>query len=118
MYELILSQAAAFISGMVASMGLGGGTVLILYLVFIAKTPQLKAQGINLIFFIPCAATSVLVHSKNRLIDWRVVAIAVIGGVFGTFLGFFVASRLGSEYLRKIFGLSVVILGFFQLKFK
>ena len=38
---------AAFFSGLAGSLGLGGGGVLVLYLVFALGMPQLKAQGIN-----------------------------------------------------------------------
>lgn len=54
---------AAFFSGLAGSLGLGGGGVLVLYLVLALGMPQLKAQGINLLFFIPCAVLSSIVYS-------------------------------------------------------
>ena len=39
-------------------MGLGGGTVLLIYLSLSAQVPQLTAQGINLLVFIPTAAVA------------------------------------------------------------
>ena len=62
---------AAFFSGLAGSLGLGGGGVLVLYLVLALGMPQLKAQGINLLFFIPCAALSSIVYSFKKLIDWK-----------------------------------------------
>ena len=38
---------AAFFSGLAGSLGLGGGGVLVLYLVLALGMPQLKAQGIS-----------------------------------------------------------------------
>ena len=49
--------AAGFAAGALGAMGLGGGSVLILYLTLCAGLPQLQAQGINLTFFLPCAAS-------------------------------------------------------------
>ena len=43
--------AAAFLTGIFASLGLGGGMILILYMTIFAGYTQLDAQGINLIFF-------------------------------------------------------------------
>ena len=52
---------AAFFSGLAGSLGLGGGGVLVLYLALALGMSQLKAQGINLLFFIPCAVLSSIV---------------------------------------------------------
>ena len=43
----MMSFVAGILSGIIASMGLGGGAVLLLYLVYLKETPQLTAQGIN-----------------------------------------------------------------------
>ena len=52
---MILSYIAAFLTGILAAMGVGGGMILIVYLTFFVGVPQLSAQGINLIYFIPIA---------------------------------------------------------------
>ena len=48
----VIPIIAGFLSGLIGSMGFGGGGVLIIYLVVFANIPQLQAQGINLIFFV------------------------------------------------------------------
>ena len=53
--NLFLLYSAAFLTGILASLGLGGGMILILYLTIFAGMAQFEAQGINLIFFIPIA---------------------------------------------------------------
>ena len=50
----------AFLTGIFASMGLGGGMVLIVYLTVFAGFSQIAAQGINLVFFIPIAIISLV----------------------------------------------------------
>ena len=42
--------AAGLLSGIIGAMGLGGGAVLIIYLSVFTDMPQLKSQGINLLF--------------------------------------------------------------------
>ena len=44
---------AGFGSAVLASMGMGGGSILILYLTLMAGVPQREAQGMNLLFFLP-----------------------------------------------------------------
>ena len=41
------------ISGICSAMGVGGGSILLLYLTAFAGYDQLSAQGINLVFFLP-----------------------------------------------------------------
>ena len=59
----IAALLAGLFSGILGSMGLGGGAVLVIYLSLFTETKQLTAQGINLLFFIPIAAVSVIIYS-------------------------------------------------------
>lgn len=70
----------AFLTGIFASMGLGGGMVLIVYLTVFAGFSQLVAQGINLVFFIPIAIISLVLHTKNKLVEWKKAVPAVLWG--------------------------------------
>lgn len=56
MMDWIIIGIVAFLTGITASMGLGGGFILVIYLTIFAQMPQLAAQGVNLIFFLPIAA--------------------------------------------------------------
>lgn len=106
---------AALLSGILGSMGFGGGSVLIIYLTLFLSVEQKAAQGINIIFFIPCAVISVLCNLKNHLVKLRTALFLILGGVCGVLLGSFVFSRLDSELLGKIFGGFIVIMGIVTL---
>ena len=49
----LLSSIIAFASAAIASMGIGGGAVLLLFLTVFSDIPLATAQGINLLFFLP-----------------------------------------------------------------
>lgn len=112
------SFAAAFFTGIFASLGVGGGMILIIYLTVFAGFDQLSAQGINLIYFIPIAALSVIIHTKNKLIEWQKIIPAIITGTFFAVLGAFAAKYIGSENLRKIFAVFIFAIGLKELFFK
>lgn len=112
---MILSYIAAFLTGIFAAMGVGGGMILIIYLTFFAGFPQLSAQGINLIYFIPIALLSVIIHTKNKLIEWKKIVPSLIAGTAFAVLGAFAADNLGSEILGKIFGGFIIIIGIKEL---
>ena len=69
----ILDALAVLLCACVSAMGLGGGGVLILYLTLLRDTPQMIAQGVNLLFFLP--APSPLRSSTKS-------AGCYVGGVF------------------------------------
>jgi len=75
------------VSGIVSGMGIGGGTILIPALVLFAKPDQHIAQSVNLIFFIPTAVVALIIHIKNRRIDFKTAIPIVVFGILGAFIG-------------------------------
>ena len=108
---------AGLFSGILGSMGLGGGAVLIIYLTLFTSAEQLAAQGINLIFFIPIATVSVAIYAIKKQIDWKRVAVLGVSGLIGAFLGLFAASFLGGQIASKAFGGLLVIMGLKEIFF-
>lgn len=106
-----MNYLAAFLTGIFAAMGIGGGMILIIYLTIFANMPQLSAQGVNLLYFIPIALFSVILHTKNKLIEWKKIAPSLILGTTSAVIGAYSAEYIGSEHLRKLFGAFIVIVG-------
>ncbi len=111
----MITYIASFLSGLLGSMGFGGGSVLIIYLTLFADTPQVTAQGINLLFFIPCAVLSVVINAKNKLIKYRQGVYLIAGGVVGIALGSFAVSMIDTSLLSKLFGGFIFIIGLITL---
>lgn len=107
----VLSVVAGLISGTLGALGLGGGSVLILYLTIFMSVDQRSAQGINLIFFIPCALIAIFLHSRKKLICWKLWLISAPVGVIGAFLGSYIASLIDSSALSKVFAVLLFIFG-------
>lgn len=104
-----------FLSGIAASMGLGGGFVLIIYLTVFAQTDQLTSQGVNLLFFLPIALISLIIHGKNKLIEWKILPMLVITGLVGVIAGTFVTKLIGVELLQKLFASMLTFVGVKEL---
>ena len=107
--------AEAFLTGIFASLGLGGGMILILYMTIFAGYTQLDAQGINLIFFIPIALLSLIIHTKSKLVKWKNIIPSVICGIITAVIGCIIAKNIGNEYLTKIFAVFVLLTGIKEL---
>lgn len=108
---MLLSLAAGLCCGVISGLGIGGGSLLILYLLNIAELPQLTAQFINLVYFIPASGSALAVHIKNRLIDKNILIPAIIGGVFSAVPFSFIAGLISPIILKKVFGVFVIVLG-------
>lgn len=115
---MIWSFTAALLTGVFASLGVGGGMILIIYLTVFGGFDQLAAQGINLIYFIPIAALSVIIHSKNHLIEWKKIIPSIIIGVIFAAAGTYAAEHIGSPALKKIFAAFILLIGIKELLYK
>ena len=111
----IFDIIAAVVSGMAASLGIGGGGILIIYLTLFASMEQLKAQGLNLLFFIPCGIIAIIIHLKNKLIDKKYTLPLICGGVVGALLGNFLATKINTDILGKIFAIFIILIGLREL---
>lgn len=103
------------LSGILGAMGMGGGTILIPLLITFFAVEQKSAQFINLIAFVFMAIIAVIIHSRNKLIDFQVGTIfAVFGAVFA-FIVSMLTMHIESSVLGKIFGGFLIIVGVTQL---
>lgn len=116
--NVLTTCIAALLAGITASLGLGGGMVLMIYLTIFAGIPQLSAQGINLIFFLPIAALSLIFHTKNKLVEWKKIFPSILFGIIGAVAGSLLADAIGSPVLRKIFAVFLILVGIKELLFK
>lgn len=98
-----MNMIIGFFSGLAASMGLGGGFVLLVYLTGFTECGQLEAQGINLVFFLPIALLSLIIHTKNKLVEWRLIPVMAGVGVLGVAGGALLAAAVDEGILRKLF---------------
>ena len=106
---------AGLFSGIIGAMGLGGGAVLIIYLSLFTDMPQLKSQGINLLFFIPTAAAAVTVYAVKKQIKWKTVLKVALWGLLGAAVGIYFADLLGGKLTSKLFGGLLVIMGVIEI---
>ena len=105
------------LAGACGAMGLGGGSVLIVYLTVFANVKQLTAQGINLIFFLPTAAVALFIYSKKGIIKWRFIFPIMLIGTLATLLSGFFVGLFKAELLKKLFGVAIVVYGVYELIF-
>ena len=101
----------AFLSAVLAGMGVGSAGFLVVYLTVFAGTPQLEAQLINLIFFISSALAAIVVNWYKKRLRWRLILTTALPGCMGAVCGSALAHSVDGNSLGKAFGILLVILG-------
>lgn len=104
-----------FISGIVAALGMGGGTILILLLGIFTDLKQHLIQGTNLIFFVPTSIVAIYMNIKNKTIDYKLAISIIIFGIIGAILGSKLSFKLENNTLKKYFGIFLLCIAIFEI---
>ena len=107
----MLNIITGFLSGIISGMGIGGGAILIPALIIIEGIAQKTAQGINLVYFIPTAVVSLIVHIKNKNVEFRTALIIGGCGTVGAVIGAFGAVVIHGDILKRMFGVFLFAVG-------
>lgn len=111
----LLPALAGAAAGILSGFGIGGGSLLLIYLTVFADVPQDLAQGINLLYFLPTAAAALPSHIQNGCIETAALLPAIAAGLAGTALAAWAATSLDLELLRKCFGIFLLFVGLREL---
>lgn len=111
----LLSLLVGCAAGVLSAFGVGGGTLLLVFLTSLAHMEQSTAQGINLLYFLPTAATALYAHKKNGFLRKEAACPAILSGLIATGLSAWLATALDVALLRKFFGVFLLYIGFSEL---
>lgn len=108
----VLAGAA---TGILSGFGVGGGTLLLIYLTAIAGMAQQQAQGINLLYFLPSAAAALPAHIRHGYVEKSVLLPAILAGLVCALLASWAATGLDTGLLRRCFGGFLLVVGLREL---
>lgn len=103
------------ITGILSGFGIGGGSLLVLYLTAIADVPQYLAGGINLLYFIGCAPMALIGHVRQKLVQWKTALWCAAAGVAVAIPTSLLTTNLDSDWLRRLFGVVLLYVGIKEL---
>jgi len=104
-----------FISGIVSGTGMGGGTILILFLSIFLGVEQKVAQATNLIFFVPTSIAAIYVNIKEKNINFKIAKIIIFWGIIGAIIGAFIAKSINTQLLKKFFGIFLAFIAIHEI---
>ncbi|MBQ4145569.1 MAG: sulfite exporter TauE/SafE family protein [Clostridia bacterium] len=111
----MLNVLTGFLSGIISGMGIGGGAILIPALTLFQGVSQQVAQGINLVYFLPTAIVSLIVHIKNKNVEIKTALIIGLSGLIGAMGGALLAIKLDGDLLRRMFGVFLFFIGVYEV---
>ena len=111
---LIVGTSLGFLTGL----GIGGGSLLMLWLTLVLGVSQAEARGMNLLFFLPAAAVSCLFHKKRGTLKLWECLPGMLAGCAAAALGSWIAASLDTEVLKKPFGILLLIAGARELFYR
>ena len=108
---LIVGTVLGFLTGL----GVGGGSLLILWLTLALEMPQTAARGINLLFFLPSAC---YLRWKQGAVTLRKVLPAILTGCAAAAVFSFISTRMDLDILKKLFGVLLLATGIRELCYR
>lgn len=111
---LLIGTALGFLSGL----GIGGGSLLILWLTLVTGMEQNMARTVNLLFFLPAAVVACYYRKKQGTLDIKKMLPAIIAGCIGAILGTRLGGNLDTSLLKKGFGVLLLATGIREVLWK
>ena len=99
--EWLLPLLAGAATGVLSGFGVGGGTLLLIYLTAFAG--------------LPAAAASLPAHAKNGFLEKSVLLPAIAAGLVCAALGAWAATGMDTALLRRCFGGFLILIGLREL---
>lgn len=108
----------AVILGFLAGLGVGGGSLLMLWLTVIVGMEYPQARVINLLFFLPSALIATLFHRKQGRLNFKKILPAILLGCAAAALFSFIGNRINTDLLKKCFGGLLLLTGVRELFYR
>lgn len=120
--SMLSSWPVAFIVssllGILAGLGVGGGSLLILWLTLIIDTPYPEARITNLLFFLPGAIIATLLRAKEKAISLKQIWPSIVAGCIGAAAITIAFRNIELGILKKLFGCLLLFTGIRELLYR
>ena len=115
MKEWIWPLLVGAATGVLSGFGVGGGTLLLVYMTAFAGVEQRLAQGINLLYFLPAGLMALPAHVKNGFVEKPALLPAIGAGLACAALSAWAATAVDVALLKKCFGGFLIVVGLMEL---
>ena len=118
MLSILVKLLIGLLLGILAGLGIGGGSVLILWLTLVADSPHNTARAINLMFFIAAAGAVSIFRWKKGALNLKRILPAIVSGAVSAAAFSLLSLRLDVEKLRFLFGFLLLAIGIREVLYR
>lgn len=108
----------ATVLGFLSGLGIGGGSLLMLWLTVVLNKDPATARCINLLFFIPSALVACIIRNRNGELDLRSPIPAILSGCICAAFGTFIGANMDTQLIKKFFGAILLVAGAKELFYR
>lgn len=116
--SLPISLFVGAVLGFLAGLGIGGGSLLLLWLTMVIGMDSGEAQTVNLLFFIFAAGAVMLFRFAKGEIRRARILPAVLAGCVSAGLCSYISHSLNRELMDKLFGGLLILMGLRELFYR
>ncbi len=113
--SFVYYMLAGVLGGVLAGMGMGGGTLTLPILVLIMGVSQLTAQFANLIAFLPSGSVALIMHSSSGLVSVKNISYILIPSIISCAITCAFVNDINADILKKLFGGFLVVIAISSL---
>ena len=113
-----IAVAVGTVLGFLAGLGIGGGSLLILWLTMVLDMPHSAARGINLLFFLPAAIICACFRCRQGMIPFRKILPAIITGCIAAAVFSYLSTLIDITALKKLFSGLLILTGLREVFYK
>ena len=118
MVNTVISFFIASLLGVLAGMGVGGGSLLLLWLTQVAMIEQEQARILNLLFYLPAALISTLLRQRETSLPSGVLWPAILSGCAGAIICTLISKNIDISVLKKLLGGLLLFTGIRELCYR
>ena len=116
--SFLLSALVGLLLGYLAGLGVGGGSLLILWLTLALEMDQATARAINLMFFLAAAGAVSFFRWKQGVLQLKKILPTILSGCAAAFLFSLLSRKMDVSLLKKLFGILLLATGIRELLYK
>ena len=108
----------AIILGFLSGLGVGGGSLLMVWFTAVLDWEIQDARAVNLLFFLPAALIACIIRHRQGTLKWKPLLPAIVPGCLLAALASLFAKYTDTALLKKLFGILLIIAGIRELFYR
>ena len=118
MVNTLFALLIATVLGFLAGMGVGGGSLLLLWLTQVVNMTHAQARIMNLLFYLPSAIIVSAFHIKRKAIPLPMILPGLLSGCLAAALLTMLSADWDIDNLKKLLGLLLITVGLREIFYR